>query len=46
MLEFGLLPGTPVEVTGRAPLGGPIAFRCRGAVIALRPADAALVEVA
>ncbi len=34
--SFGLIPGTEIECVMRAPCGEPVAFRVRGAVIALR----------
>ncbi len=45
LLELGLVPGTEVELVGRAPLGDPLAFRVRGAVVTLRVADASRVQV-
>jgi Fe2+ transport system protein FeoA len=45
LLELGLLPGTPVARAGKAPLGDPLAFRIRGAVLSLRRRDARLVQV-
>jgi ferrous iron transport protein A len=45
LLELGLVPGTTVERVGQAPLGDPLSFRVRGAVLALRRADARIVQV-
>ena len=45
LLELGLLPGTRIERTGEAPFGDPLTFRVRGAVLALRRAEAATIEV-
>ena len=45
LLELGMLPGTPVTRTGQAPLGDPLSFRVRGAVLALRRADAMTIHV-
>lgn len=45
LLELGLLPGTPVERTGQAPLGDPLSYRIRGAVLCLRKVEAAAIEV-
>lgn len=45
LLELGLLPGTPIQRAGQAPLGDPLAFRVRGAVLSLRRRDARLVQV-
>ena len=46
LLELGVLPGTEVERTGQAPLGDPLTYRVRGAVVCLRRVDARHVEVA
>ena len=47
LLDLGFIPGTPVRVVRRAPLGDPVAFELRGARICLRRSEAAriLVEV-
>lgn len=45
LMDIGLIRGTPVACVGRSPLGDPSAFRIRGAVIALRSRDAALIEI-
>ena len=45
LLELGWLPGTPVQRTGQAPLGDPLTFLVRGAVLGLRRADARAIEV-
>lgn len=45
LLELGLLPGTFVQRTGQAPLGDPLTYRVREAVICLRRTEAATVEV-
>jgi ferrous iron transport protein A len=36
LLDLGLIPGTVVEPIRKSPAGDPIAFKIRGAVIALR----------
>lgn len=46
LLDLGLIAGTRVCCVGRSPAGDPAAYLIRGAVIALRRADAAGVEVA
>lgn len=46
LLEIGLLPGTRVQRTGQAPLGDPLSFKVRGAVVCLRRADAQSVRIA
>lgn len=43
--DIGLIRGTTVECVGRSPLGDPAAFRIRGAVIALRNRDTALIGI-
>jgi Fe2+ transport system protein FeoA len=43
LLELGLVPGTPIARIGQAPLGDPLTFRVRRAVVCLRRAEAALV---
>lgn len=39
--DIGLIKGTKVECLGASPLGDPIAYLIRGAVIALRSEDSA-----
>ncbi|MBQ2668775.1 MAG: ferrous iron transport protein A [Clostridia bacterium] len=43
--DLGLICGTRVTCVGISPLGDPMAFRIRGAVIALRRADAETVRL-
>ena len=45
LLELGLVPGTPIERTGQAPLGDPLSFRVRDAVLCLRRTEAATVVI-
>lgn len=45
LLELGMLPGTEVVRTGQAPLGDPLSFRVRGAVLCLRKVEASAIEV-
>lgn len=45
LLEMGLTQGTRVEVLGSAPFGGTLRVRCGGHQLALRNAEANLVEV-
>ena len=45
LLELGLLPGTRVSVTRRAPLGDPIELSMRGYSLTLRAPDATLITV-
>lgn len=43
LLELGLVPGTAVERVGQAPLGDPLTYRVRRAVVCLRRTEAALI---
>jgi len=45
LLELGLLPGTSVTRTGQAPLGDPLSYRVRDAVLCLRRAEASSIVV-
>lgn len=45
MLDLGILPGAKVENVMPSPLGDPVAYRIRGALVALRREQAALIEV-
>jgi len=45
LLDLGLVPGTTVRAELRSPLGDPVAYRVRGAVIALRKRQAGMVAV-
>lgn len=45
MLDLGIVPGTRVEAALRSPSGEPTAYRIRGALIALRSEQAALIEL-
>ncbi len=45
LLDIGLIEGTMVTCVGRSPSGDPIAYRIRGAVIAIRNADAANILI-
>ncbi len=45
MFDLGILPGTSVESLMSSPLGDPVAYRIRGAVVALRREQARLIEV-
>lgn len=46
LTQLGFLPGTRVECELISPAGDPAAYRVRGALIALRAADAQAVMVA
>ncbi len=43
--ELGLIKGTEVSCVQKSPLGDPVAYLIRGAVIALRCEDACCVEI-
>ena len=45
MQDIGLIEGTEVECVQRSPAGDPVAYRIRGALIALRAEDSARVLV-
>lgn len=45
LLDLGIVPGTPVVARLRAPGDGPVAYEVRGALLALRREQAALVHV-
>ncbi len=45
MLDLGLIPGTVVGVIRKSPLGDPIAYNIRGALIALRKEEAEQILV-
>lgn len=45
LLDLGLVPGTEVTLELRSPLGDPVAYRVRGAVLALRKHQAEWVQV-
>jgi DtxR family Mn-dependent transcriptional regulator len=45
LMDLGLLPGTTIEVEMESAGGDPIAYRLRGALIALRKSQAELISV-
>lgn len=45
LVELGVRSGVVVQVVRRAPLGGPIAVRLGGWLVALRPENAAYIDV-
>ncbi len=45
LLDLGFVPGVAVKNERMSPFGDPIAFKIRGAVIALRKEEAALIYV-
>ncbi|RMD46381.1 MAG: ferrous iron transport protein A [Aquificota bacterium] len=44
-LELGLFPGQIVSVVQKAPFGGPVKIKVRDYCLALRPSEAAKIEV-
>jgi ferrous iron transport protein A len=45
LMELGLVPGTPIELVRRAPLGDPIELAVRGVHLSLRRTEASLIHV-
>lgn len=45
LMEMGLLPGTPVRVVRRAPLGDPIDLEVRGYHLSIRRSEARAISV-
>ena len=45
ILSMGVIPGEPVKVIKRAPMGDPIEIRVRGYALTLRAEDAAKIEL-
>ncbi len=45
LLDLGLVPETVVEAVRRSPVGDPVAFRIRGALMALRSEESGLVTI-
>jgi len=43
--DMGLVPGTPLEVQGRAPLKDPVAVKLRDFTLTLRNNEADVIEV-
>lgn len=43
--EMGLVPGTEITVTGRAPLYDPVKLRINGQTLTLRNSEADYIEV-
>lgn len=43
--ELGMLPGTPVSLVRRAPLGDPLELRVRGSLLSVRAQEAKLIEI-
>lgn len=45
LMDLGIVPGTAITAEMQSPLGDPVAYRVRGALIALRREQAALIEI-
>ena len=45
LLDLGLVPSTIVEAIHRSPAGDPVAYKSRGAVIALRSEESCQITV-
>lgn len=45
LLEMGFFPGAEIQLTGKGPLGNPLAFRVGLLHAALRTEEAAMIEV-
>ena len=45
LMEMGCVPGTPVYLSLKAPLGDPLAFNIDGYFLSLRKSEAAQIEV-
>jgi len=43
--ELGMLPGTPVSLIRRAPLGDPLELSVRGSLLSVRAHEAKLIEI-
>jgi len=46
LMELGLVPGTPIELVRRAPMGDPIELSVRGIHLSLRRSEASRIHVA
>lgn len=45
LMDLGLVPGTRVVAEMSSPLGDPVAYRVRGALVALRAQQARLITI-
>ena len=43
--ELGMLPGTPISLIRRAPLGDPLELSVRGSLLSVRAHEAKLIEI-
>ena len=44
-MDLGILPGTRIEAVMRSPMGDPVAYRVRGALVALRQGQARQIVI-
>ena len=44
IMDMGLVPGTPFQVQGRAPLNDPVAIRIRSFTLMLRNSESDFIE--
>ncbi|MGI6603505.1 MAG: FeoA family protein [bacterium] len=45
LLNLGLVPGSTIKMVRRSPLGDPVAYRIRGATLALRKQEADKISI-
>ncbi|WP_460913792.1 FeoA family protein [Spirosoma areae] len=45
LLEMGCLPGSPIQLTAKAPLGDPICLMVSGYSLAMRKSEAATILI-
>jgi len=45
LMDLGILPGTSIAIETISPLGDPVAYRVRGAVVALRRDQASEIQI-
>jgi ferrous iron transport protein A len=45
LLDLGLVPSTVVEAVGKSPAGDPVAYKIRGAIIALRAEESRQIKI-
>jgi len=45
LMDLGFVPGSKVEAAIRSPFNDPVAYRVKGALIALRKQQAALIRI-
>ena len=43
--EFGFLPGTPIQLIRKAPLGDPLEVKVRGTSLSLRAQEASAISI-